>query len=183
MHQSLPHATALSTTHGICCLDEILLNSSKINSLALISLTLLVVFCRSGSRKWAPHPVEVEAILQNNTKIAHKICFPNETEQVRTYLFFQATCILAGAYLKIFSALTYSSPLCNKSLVVLQTFDVGTNTKNRTLCQNIASKLQLSSWEGFSLFVKIADKVTSQLQQGCQTASLASFPYHLSNNI
>ncbi|XP_015726489.1 unconventional myosin-VIIb isoform X2 [Coturnix japonica] len=78
---------------------------------------------RSGSRKWAPHPVEVEAILQNNTKVSHKICFPNETEQ---------------------------------------TFDVGTNTKNRTLCQNIASKLQLSSWEGFSLFVKIADKVISQ---------------------
>uniref|UniRef100_A0A8B9DNE0 Myosin VIIB n=1 Tax=Anser cygnoides TaxID=8845 RepID=A0A8B9DNE0_ANSCY len=78
---------------------------------------------RSGSRKWAPHPVEVEAILQNNTKISHKICFPNETEE---------------------------------------TFDVGTNTKIRTLCQNIASKLQLSSWEGFSLFVKIADKVISQ---------------------
>ncbi|XP_074767829.1 unconventional myosin-VIIb isoform X3 [Athene noctua] len=78
---------------------------------------------RSGSRKWAPHPVEVEAILQNNTKISHKICFPNETEQ---------------------------------------TFDVGTNTKIRTLCQKIASKLQLSSWEGFSLFVKIADKVISQ---------------------
>ncbi|XP_057282395.1 unconventional myosin-VIIb isoform X3 [Pezoporus wallicus] len=78
---------------------------------------------RSGSRKWAPHPVEVEAILQNNTKISHKICFPNETEE---------------------------------------TFDVGTNTKIRTLCQSIASKLQLSSWEGFSLFVKIADKVISQ---------------------
>ncbi|XP_050163947.1 LOW QUALITY PROTEIN: unconventional myosin-VIIb-like [Myiozetetes cayanensis] len=78
---------------------------------------------RSGCRKWAPHPVEVEAILQNNTKISHKICFPNETQQ---------------------------------------TFDVGTNTKIRTLCQNIASKLQLSSWEGFSLFVKIADKVISQ---------------------
>uniref|UniRef100_A0A8C4V796 Myosin VIIB n=1 Tax=Falco tinnunculus TaxID=100819 RepID=A0A8C4V796_FALTI len=77
----------------------------------------------SGSRKWAPHPVEVEAILQNNTKISHKICFPNDTEQ---------------------------------------TFRVGTNTKIRTLCQNIASKLQLSSWEGFSLFVKIADKVISQ---------------------
>uniref|UniRef100_A0A8C0ZHV0 Myosin VIIB n=1 Tax=Cyanistes caeruleus TaxID=156563 RepID=A0A8C0ZHV0_CYACU len=74
-------------------------------------------------RKWAPHPVEVEAILQNNTKISHKICFPNETEQ---------------------------------------TFDVGTNTKIQTLCQNIASKLQLQSWEGFSLFVKIADKVISQ---------------------
>ncbi|NWY75917.1 MYO7B protein, partial [Erithacus rubecula] len=78
---------------------------------------------RSGCRKWAPHPVEVEAILQNNTKISHKICFPNDTEQ---------------------------------------TFDVGTNTKIQTLCQNIASKLQLQSWEGFSLFVKIADKVISQ---------------------
>ncbi|NWS02845.1 MYO7A protein, partial [Motacilla alba] len=78
---------------------------------------------RSGCRKWAPHPVEVEAILQNNTKISHKICFPNETEL---------------------------------------TFDVGTNTKIQSLCQNIASKLQLQSWEGFSLFVKIADKVISQ---------------------
>ncbi|KAL9845021.1 LOW QUALITY PROTEIN: unconventional myosin-VIIb-like [Geothlypis trichas] len=78
---------------------------------------------RNGCRKWAPHPVEVEAILQNNTKISHKICFPNETEL---------------------------------------TFDVGTNTKIQTLCQNIASKLQLHSWEGFSLFVKIADKVISQ---------------------
>ncbi|NXM91478.1 MYO7A protein, partial [Oenanthe oenanthe] len=78
---------------------------------------------RSGCRKWPPHPVEVEAILQNTTKISHKICFPNDTEQ---------------------------------------TFDVGTTTKIQTLCQNIASKLQLQSWEGFSLFVKIADKVISQ---------------------
>lgn len=74
---------------GVCCLDGTLLcSSSKIKHLALISLTV-VAFSRSGSRKWAPHPVEVEAILQNNTKISHKICFPNETEQVRTYLFFQ----------------------------------------------------------------------------------------------
>ncbi|XP_059678564.1 unconventional myosin-VIIb [Gavia stellata] len=92
-------------------------------TLALECSRRIQTVMRSGSRKWAPHPVEVEAILQNNTKISHKICFPNETEQ---------------------------------------TFDVGTNTKVRTLCQNIASKLQLSSWEGFSLFVKIADKVISQ---------------------
>ncbi|XP_074888136.1 unconventional myosin-VIIb isoform X2 [Buteo buteo] len=92
-------------------------------TLALECSRRIQTVMRSGSRKWAPHPVEVEAILQNNTKISHKICFPNETEQ---------------------------------------TFDVGTNTKIRILCQNIASKLQLSSWEGFSLFVKIADKVISQ---------------------
>uniref|UniRef100_A0A674IN49 Myosin VIIB n=1 Tax=Terrapene triunguis TaxID=2587831 RepID=A0A674IN49_9SAUR len=78
---------------------------------------------RSGSRKWAPHNVEVEAIQQNITKISHKVCFPNNTEQV---------------------------------------FEVGTTTRIRNLCQTIASKLQLSSWEGFSLFVKIADKVISQ---------------------
>ncbi|XP_074955503.1 unconventional myosin-VIIb [Phalacrocorax aristotelis] len=92
-------------------------------TLALECSRRIQTVMRSGSRKWAPHPVEVEAILQNNTKISHKIYFPNETEQ---------------------------------------TFEVGTNTKIRTLCQNIASKLQLSSWEGFSLFVKIADKVISQ---------------------
>ncbi|CAM4610476.1 unnamed protein product [Lepidochelys olivacea] len=78
---------------------------------------------RNGARKWAPHNVEVEAIQQNITKISHKVCFPNNTEQV---------------------------------------FEVGTNTRIRNLCQTIASKLQLSSWEGFSLFVKIADKVISQ---------------------
>ncbi|XP_075273720.1 unconventional myosin-VIIb [Opisthocomus hoazin] len=92
-------------------------------TLALECSRRIQTVMRSGSRKWAPHPVEVEAILQNNTKISHKIYFPNETEQ---------------------------------------TFVVGTNTKVRSLCQNIASKLQLSSWEGFSLFVKIADKVISQ---------------------
>nr|XP_056706311.1 unconventional myosin-VIIb [Euleptes europaea] len=78
---------------------------------------------RSGSRKWPPHSVEVEAIQKNITKISHQVYFPNDTEQV---------------------------------------FQVGTHTKVRTLCQTIASKLELSSWEGFSLFVKIADKVISQ---------------------
>ncbi|XP_077205445.1 unconventional myosin-VIIb isoform X2 [Paroedura picta] len=78
---------------------------------------------RSGSRKWAPHSVEVEAIQKNITKISHKVSFPNDTEQV---------------------------------------FEVGTHTKVRMLCQTIAGKLELSSWEGFSLFVKISDKVISQ---------------------
>uniref|UniRef100_A0A8C3SBV2 Myosin VIIB n=1 Tax=Chelydra serpentina TaxID=8475 RepID=A0A8C3SBV2_CHESE len=82
-----------------------------------------LLFSRSGSRKWAPHNVEVEAIQQNITKISHEVYFPNNTEKV---------------------------------------FEVGTNTRIRNLCQTIASKLQLSSWEGFSLFVKIADKVISQ---------------------
>ncbi|XP_074071029.1 unconventional myosin-VIIb [Macrotis lagotis] len=41
-------------------------------------------------------------------------------------------------------------------------FEVGTNTKVQDLCQNISTHLQLNSWEGCSLFVKISDKVISQ---------------------
>lgn len=79
------HSTGI--LEGVCCLAEILLFISSM--IKLISLMMVVAFSRSGCRKWAPHPVEVEAILQNNTKISHKIYFPNETEQVSTYLFFQ----------------------------------------------------------------------------------------------
>ncbi|XP_069473976.1 unconventional myosin-VIIb [Ambystoma mexicanum] len=78
---------------------------------------------RRGPRKQPPHHVEVEAVQQMNTKIFHKVSFPNNTDEV---------------------------------------FEVGTNTKVRDLCQSIASKLQLSSWEGFSLFVKISDKILGQ---------------------
>ncbi|XP_032209871.1 unconventional myosin-VIIb isoform X2 [Mustela erminea] len=40
--------------------------------------------------------------------------------------------------------------------------EVGTNTRVRDVCQSIATRLQLASWEGCSLFIKIADKVISQ---------------------
>ncbi|XP_075057947.1 unconventional myosin-VIIb [Mixophyes fleayi] len=42
-----------------------------------------------------------------------------------------------------------------------EAFEVKTNTKVREVCQNISSKLQLISWEGFSIFLKIGDKVIS----------------------
>uniref|UniRef100_A0A803TBL6 Myosin VIIB n=1 Tax=Anolis carolinensis TaxID=28377 RepID=A0A803TBL6_ANOCA len=77
----------------------------------------ILVFSRSGCRKWAPHSVEVEAIQRNITKIPQKVYFPNGTEQVRLV---------------------------------------------RSLYQTIASKMELNYPEGFSLFVKIADKVISQ---------------------
>uniref|UniRef100_A0A803U121 Myosin VIIB n=1 Tax=Anolis carolinensis TaxID=28377 RepID=A0A803U121_ANOCA len=83
----------------------------------------ILVFSRSGCRKWAPHSVEVEAIQRNITKIPQKVYFPNGTEQV---------------------------------------FEIGTNAKVRSLYQTIASKMELNYPEGFSLFVKIADKVISQ---------------------
>ena len=39
--------------------------------------------------------------------------------------------------------------------------EVGTYSRVRDLCQSVATRLQLASWEGCSLFIKIADKVQS----------------------
>ncbi|KAM4695270.1 unconventional myosin-VIIb [Discoglossus pictus] len=46
-----------------------------------------------------------------------------------------------------------------------EVFEVGTNTKVRVICENISEKLQLRSWDGFSIFIKIADKVISMNNQ------------------
>ncbi|XP_045154259.1 unconventional myosin-VIIb [Echinops telfairi] len=43
--------------------------------------------------------------------------------------------------------------------------EVGTSSRVRDVCQSITAKLQLASWEGCSLFVKIADKVFSQKEE------------------
>ncbi|XP_014693242.3 unconventional myosin-VIIb isoform X1 [Equus asinus] len=40
--------------------------------------------------------------------------------------------------------------------------EVGSNTRVRDVCNSISTTLQLASWEGCSLFIKIADKVISQ---------------------
>lgn len=47
-----------------------------------------------------------------------------------------------------------------------QMLEVGTNHRVREVCEAIATKLQLASWEGCSLFIKIADKVHSQWARG-----------------
>jgi len=44
----------------------------------------------------------------------------------------------------------------------LQAFEVESSTKAKDFCQNIATRLLLKSPEGFSLFVKISDKVRGQ---------------------
>ncbi|XP_060034081.1 unconventional myosin-VIIb [Erinaceus europaeus] len=40
--------------------------------------------------------------------------------------------------------------------------EVSSSTRVRDVCESISAKLQLASWEGCSLFIKIADKVISQ---------------------
>lgn len=40
-----------------------------------------------------------------------------------------------------------------------QTLEVGAHTRVRDVCAGVAARLQLASWEGCSLFIKIADKV------------------------
>lgn len=45
-----------------------------------------------------------------------------------------------------------------------QMLEVGANTRVREVCESIAARLQLASWEGCSLFIKITDKV--QLADG-----------------
>ncbi|KAM9316471.1 unconventional myosin-VIIb [Gastrophryne carolinensis] len=79
-----------------------------------------------GARKQPPHLMEVETIQQINTKIYHKVNFPNGMDQA---------------------------------------FEVETTAKVREVCQSISTKLQLISWEGFSIFLKIGDKVISLNEQ------------------
>lgn len=43
----------------------------------------------------------------------------------------------------------------------LQAFEVDSSTRAKDFCSNIAQRLNLRGCEGFSLFVKIADKVIS----------------------
>ena len=46
-------------------------------------------------------------------------------------------------------------------LRALQAFEVDSSTRAKDFCQSISQRLNLRSSEGFSLFVKIADKVIS----------------------
>jgi myosin-7 len=43
----------------------------------------------------------------------------------------------------------------------IQAFEVDSSTRAKDFCQSISQRLALKSDEGFSLFVKIADKVIS----------------------
>ena len=51
----------------------------------------------------------------------------------------------------------YKNSHC-RTFVIFQAFEVDSSTRAKDFCQNIAGRLNLKSAEGFSLFVKIADK-------------------------
>lgn len=48
----------------------------------------------------------------------------------------------------------------------VQTMEVGSSSRVRDLCEGIATRLQLASWDGCSLFIKITDKVSYLVGQG-----------------
>ena len=109
--------------------------------IALDSIQRLQKTLRHGQRKYPPHQVEVEAIQHKTTQIFHKVYFPDDTDEVcKSYI---------------------SQQVSNFLCTLPQAFEVDSSTRAKDFCQNIAQRLNLRSSEGFSLFVKIADKVIS----------------------
>ncbi|XP_037696712.1 unconventional myosin-VIIa isoform X1 [Choloepus didactylus] len=120
------------------------LQSRKHFPLAIDCLQRLQKALRNGSRKYPPHLVEVEAIQHKTTQIFHKVYFPDDTDEVPP----------PGPVFQRRLLVLLSCPQC-------LAFEVESSTKAKDFCQNIAARLLLKSSEGFSLFVKIADKVIS----------------------
>ena len=56
-----------------------------------------------------------------------------------------------------------------------QAFEVDSSTRAKDFCQNIANRLNLKSAEGFSLFVKIADKGQSVLHHQNNFSSISVY--------
>lgn len=110
---------------------------------AMDSLQRLHKTLRNGQRKYPPHLVEVEAIQHKTTQIFHKVYFPDDTDEV----------INNGVANFDFEKLMF--------FFSFKAFEVDSSTRAKDFCLEIAQRLNLKSAEGFSLFVKIADKVIS----------------------
>jgi hypothetical protein len=64
-------------------------------------------------------------------------------------------------------------------LIFFQAFEVNSSTRTKNFCNKIAHRLKIRSSEGFSLFVKIADKVIREVAtlRKCPIASVSNCIY------
>ena len=92
----------------------------------------------------------MEAIQHKTTQIFHKVYFPDETDEVRQLA---ADIDIVVCSSKCDIVFTPCSPF--------QAFVVKSSTRASDLCHAIAQRLNMKSAEGFSLFVKVQDKVIS----------------------
>ena len=98
---------------------------------------------KQGQRKCPPHQVEVEAIQHKTPEIYHKIYFPDNTEEV---------CEFRTKFRFIHKI---------HKICFFKIFLVDSSVKAKDLSKAVIQKLNLVSGTGFSIFVKIADKVIS----------------------
>ncbi|KAL6047905.1 hypothetical protein STEG23_016344 [Scotinomys teguina] len=71
-------------------------------------------------------------------------------------------------HIEVKAAEQNTSKLCHEVYLpndTSKTMEVGSNSRVRDLCESIATKLKMASWDGCSLFIKITDKVIS-LKEG-----------------
>ena len=131
-------ATGLFSCSKNLVKDLALFQRTRKNIISDDSIIRLEKTLKQGQRKLPPHQVEVEAIQHKTTEIYHKIYFPDDTEEV----------IEINKDMSI-------------QLIIFQAFLVESSTRAKDLVKTVVERLNLLSSQGFSIFVKIADKAIS----------------------
>lgn len=112
------------------------------NDLAVESLNRLQKTMRIGERQHPPYIIEVEAIKYRTMQIYHKV----KNEQPLEI----GVCIIAHESTEFQIYFPDDTD---------EAFEIESSTRAKHLIESIAKRLELKSSEGFSLFVKILDKV------------------------
>ncbi|ALC40097.1 CG15831 [Drosophila busckii] len=113
-------ATGLMTPSTLIMRELLQLLRLRADALAYACLKRLKRTLQYGTRKQAPHSIEVEGIQQRCMHIYHKIYFPDNT---------------------------------------VEAFEIESHTNGAQLIQDIAQRLELKSHVGFSIFLKLGEKV------------------------